>query len=246
MKLLDTTGGNTKLGKTNRTLLSDAVIRLLGHSNFRYAGLSMLPDDILCAGSKAAQCRKPCLESAGRGNMSNVRDGRARKRDFFYADLDAFLDQLRRELSNFDKLCKRTGAKAVVRLNVIQDVDWTALGIPQEFPDIQFIDYTKVPARLKPGYLPDNYKLIFSYSGVSTFAKQVDRALKTDAPIAVVFRGGLPQTFLGRDVIDGDRSDLLNAYADGMVVGLRAKGRALGDTSGFVVDNPELIAVSAA
>jgi hypothetical protein len=244
-KLLDTNGGNSKLEKTNRTVLTDAVVKVLGGDKFRYAGLSLFPDDVLCAGSKAAACQNPCLESSGRGNSPDVRDARKAKAAWFKSAPEAFLAQLRVELANFAKLCERQGLKPVVRLNVISDVDWTRYGIPQQFPQIQFIDYTKIPARLKPGYLPDNYRLIFSYSGVRTFAKSVAIALDTGAPVAVVFRGDvLPETFLGRDVIDGDRSDLLNAYADGMIVGLRAKGKAKKDTGGFVVD-PDVIAVAA-
>jgi hypothetical protein len=60
--------------------------------------------------------------------------------------------------------------------------------------------------------------------------------------MAVVFRGHLPTHFRGREVIDGDKSDLINLRSGHVVVGLLAKGKAKHDTSGFVVD-PDVIAV---
>lgn len=232
MQLLDTRGANPKLKKTAE----------LGNvfGAFRYAGLSLFPDVELCPGSKAAGCADTCLAEQGRGRFDNVREARQRKAAFFRDDRAAFLDQLHRELSNFEKLCEREERRGVVRLNVLSDVRWETLGIPQAHPALLFIDYTKRAARL--GKTPDNYRLIFSYSGRPQYRCQNDKALATGLPVAVVFRGGLPAKFLGRRVIDGDRSDYLNATeGTGCVVGLTAKGSARHDRGGFVIDNPDLI-----
>jgi hypothetical protein len=145
------------------------------------------------------------------------------------------LDQLRKELGNFDKLCKRQGVKAAVRLNVLSDIPWEKHGIPQEFPDIFFYDYTKNASRL--GKTPSNYELMFSYSNEPDYQKHVAKAWNTDAPISVVFRGGMPEHYKGRRVIDGDASDLVNVKAGKVVVGLVAKGKAKKDEGNFVVDN---------
>ena len=65
-------------------------------------------------------------------------------------------------------------------------------------------------------------------------------------PISVVFRGGLPSSFLGRPVIDGDKSDLINLEAENQIIGLKLKGsEAQHSKSRFIVDNPELIGVAA-
>jgi hypothetical protein len=45
----------------------------------------------------------------------------------------------------------------------------------------------------------------------------------------------LPPTFLGRPVIDADKHDMRFIDPDNVVAGLRAKGAAKHDTSGFVV-----------
>ena len=229
MKLLSTSASNTKIAKTQK---KEKV-------QTRVASLSMLPDDIICPASKAAGCRAGCLESAGMGAFSNVKAGRKAKTDWFHADQVGFLDQLRKELGNFDTLCKRKGFVGQVRLNTISDIAWESLGIPQLFPDLSFYDYTKRVQRI--GKTPTNYKLMFSYSGARTYQKQVAQ-LPDGYPMAVVFRHSLPTHFMGRVVIDGDKSDLDNLRGGHVVVGLLAKGKAKKDTSGFVVDS-NLIAV---
>jgi hypothetical protein len=67
--------------------------------------------------------------------------------------------------------------------------------------------------------------------------------------VAVVFdvkRGKpLPAAFMGASVIDGDMHDLrfLDGY-QGAVIGLRAKGPAKKDCSGFVVRSPLLVKIT--
>ena len=119
MGLLDTTGGNAKQKKSDKS-----------SPEYRLAFLSLMPDDILCPYRNVAACAKSCLESAGMGVFSNVKAGRQRKSDWWHSDRAGFLEQLRKELRNFDKLCKRRGVKAAVRLNVLSDIPWEKHGIP--------------------------------------------------------------------------------------------------------------------
>ena len=227
MKLLDTRGSNPKLKKTGAA------------APFRYAGLSLYPDPVLCPGSKAAGCMAECLAEQGRGRFASVRGGRQNKAEFFHGDRAGFVEQLSRELLNFQRTCDRSGERGAVRLNVLSDVAWERLGIPQAFPRLLFVDYTKQAARLQN--TPENYRLIFSYSGRPQYRNQNRRAFLTGAPVAVVFRGGFPRAFRGRPVIDGDRDDIANAFAGGQIVALTPKGSAARDRSGFVIDNPDLI-----
>jgi hypothetical protein len=54
--------------------------------------------------------------------------------------------------------------------------------------------------------------------------------------VAVVFAGKtLPDTYLGRNVINGDEHDARFLDPVGCIVGLKAKGKAKKDMSGFVV-----------
>jgi hypothetical protein len=231
MKLLSINASNTKIAKTQK---GEKIPT-------RLASLSLYPDDIICAGSKAAKCQDGCLVSAGRGRFDNVANARRAKTAYFHADQSGFIDQLKKELTNFDKLCKRQNVRGVVRLNTISDIAWENYEIPQSFPDLTFYDYSKRVKRI--GNTPSNYSLMFSYSGAPSYKKQVEQ-MPAGYPMAVVFRGELPTDFMGRKVIDGDISDLDNLRAGHVVVGLRAKGKAKKDTTGFVVDS-NLIAIGA-
>jgi len=231
MKLLSI-GGNSKIVKTNKAAAG----------RYLYAGLSLMPNDKVCAGAKAAGCMDTCLQSAGRGIFKNVQAARRSKTEWFETDKDGFLDQLRKDLHALERKAKREGLKPLVRLNVLSDIAWEAYNIPQSFPNIQFHDYTKRVGRIGSKFVPDNYHLTFSYSNKPTYAKQIETALNKNANIAVVFSGGLPSKFLGRKVIDGDLHDLRIEDDAGIIIGLRAKGKAKSQANDFVVPNPELIA----
>src|SRR5262249_25256337 len=138
------------------------------------------------------------------------------------------------------------GLTPVVRLNGTSDLPWHMLRlndgrtVMETFPDIQFYDYTKHPQRAAlgaKGGLPSNYAVTFSRSEEN--GADVDRVLAAGANTAVVFttRKGqaLPDTYRGVRVVDGDHDDLRFLDPHNVVVGLRAKGKARRDTSGFVV-----------
>ena len=62
-----------------------------------------------------------------------------------------------------------------------------------------------------------------------------DMAATNGANIAVVFRNDkFPSTFMGMPVVDGDADDLRFLDGRGVVVGLKAKGPAKKDFTGFV------------
>jgi hypothetical protein len=110
-------------------------------------------------------------------------------------------------------------------------------------PSIQFYDYTKVPARMRrylAGKLPANYSLTFSRSEKNE--AECLSVLAQGGNVAVVFatRKGepLPATWHGYRVIDGDLSDVRYLDPRNVVVGLRAKGSAKHDKTGFVVRIP--------
>tara|TARA_R100000734_G_C3294869_1_gene86167 strand:+ start:131 stop:463 length:333 start_codon:yes stop_codon:yes gene_type:complete len=109
------------------------------------------------------------------------------------------------------------------------------MNIFEIFPNVQFYDYTKIYKR-DVSNIP-NYHLTWSYSQANKdYAKEYKTALNNGMNIAVVFRDKLPAAFLGLPVIDGDKDDLRFLDSKGVVVGLKAKGDAKKDTSGFVID----------
>jgi hypothetical protein len=62
------------------------------------------------------------------------------------------------------------------------------------------------------------------------------KALKMGANVAAVFAGNLPQTYKGFQVVDGDKTDLEMLSYKNVILGLKAKGEAKNDTSGFVIN----------
>jgi len=232
MKLL-ARNGNTKVDKTMKAT-----------DNSVFAQLSLMPTNELCPASKAAGCFEACLKSAGLASVyTSVNKARQAKTDYWVNDRDGFIVQLKKELATLAKYCSKHNKQGIVRLNVLSDIAWEDYNIPQEFPTLQFYDYTKRANRLSKE-LPANYHLMFSYSARKQYAKQVDIAAPSNAPIAVVFSGKFPKTFLNRPVIDGDVSDWVNVNAGRVVVALKAKGQAKHDTTGFVVNSDDLIAMA--
>jgi hypothetical protein len=187
----------------------------------------------------SAGCLASCLYKAGRGAFSNVQRSRINKTLRFFDQPKEFKAQLVDEIKAFIASSQHTGLAACVRLNGTSDIPWELLGIPQLFPaDVPFYDYTKNPRRAiahAKRELPSNYHLTFSRSECNDAdALQV---LEAGGNVAVVFSGDLPSTWQGYPVIDGDLSDLRFLDPRGSVVGLRAKGPAKRDTSGFVVQS---------
>ena len=252
MKLLDTRATNTKVSKTQKGFNAfdkseQQVLADLFPEQFkaiRLASLSLYPNSRLCPGAKPAGCMDGCISNSGRALIfSSVNKSRKAKADFYERDTVLFIETLKRELGNFDKLCAKQGVQGVVRLNVFSDIQWEKHGIPQAFPNLFFYDYTKLAARL--GNTPSNYKLMFSYSGRAQYAKQVAIAFKTDVPVVVVFRGPMPDIFLGRPVVNGDASDLDNVFAGRVVIGLKEKRTLVQADNGFVVDTNEIVRMAA-
>ena len=88
-----------------------------------------------------------------------------------------------------------------------------------------------------------NYTLTFSKSE-SNYSQTVEAA-NLGINTAVVFSNNLPSTYLGRKVVDGDKSDLEMLNFKNVILGLKAKGEAKKDSTGFVVDSKVAILESA-
>ena len=191
----------------------------------------------MCAMAELANCHEGCLNTAGRGKMNTVQKARLRKTMFWQEDPEGFLALLRKEVARVVRKAKREDKIPMIRLNGTSDVLWErkAPALFDEFGDVQFYDYTKIPTRRD---VPSNYHLTFSYSGASERYRAFYRpALDNGMNVAVVFRKpDFPKTFLGLPVVNGDESDIRPFDPKGVIVGLKAKGKAKKDRSGFVVD----------
>ena len=152
-------------------------------------------------------------------------------------DRTGFLNQLFKELKNFEVWCSKNGYIPVCRLNTTSDVSWEIFEIFEKFPNINFYDYTKIQKRalkFARGEYPPNYHLTYSLNE-DNYDKAM-QVLNEGGNIAVVFRKDLPDTFAGRKVVNGDLHDLRYLDPKNVVVGLKAKGKAKTDYSGFVMN----------
>jgi hypothetical protein len=188
-----------------------------------------------------AGCKTACLNTAGRGGMFKkgettniIQQARIRKTKFFFEDRENFLATLKDDIRKAIKQAEKKGLIPVFRLNGTSDIAWEKYGVIQEFPNVQFYDYTKILGRKVNGLA--NYQLTFSAADGNDL--DVRRAIKEGYNVATVFgikkSQPMPETYEGMPVFNGDDSDLRFLDPKGVVVGLYAKGKAKKDTSGFV------------
>ena len=185
---------------------------------------------------RTAGCTKSCLYSAGRGKFSNVQKARINRTKLFFENRELFLNMLRLDIRLLEIQAKEMGMLPAVRLNGTSDIDWTRFGLMEEFPNVRYYDYTKVLNRLKK--LPPNYYVTFSRAESNDIDSLT--AIKMGHNVSVVFNLGkndpMPDTWNGAPVYDGDDTDA--RFLDpqgGYIIGLRAKGDAKKDKSGFTV-----------
>ena len=194
----------------------------------------------ICPYQDIAKCKNACLNTAGLGGVyPSIQKARQRKTDLFLNDRDEFMRQLVHDIHKFIRACDRKDKLPAIRLNGTSDIQWEKIDIDGQnifemFPQIQFYDYTKIPTR-KVAHIP-NYHLTWSYSEASPTYSELIKKIKYN--IAVVFRDkDLPTMFKGFKVIDGDTHDMRFLDEPNVIVGLKAKGKAKKDTSGFVINN---------
>jgi len=206
------------------------------------AVLHLAPFDLsgyqTCPMAEHAGCVAGCLNKAGRGGIIKkgestnvIQLARINRTVRFFEEREQFMIDLHRDIEKAIKLANSMGTRLAIRLNGTSDIGWEKIrhlghrNIMEAFPGIQFYDYTKIEG----SSTPDNYHLTLS-RGKHT------QTVKHQFNMAVVFRDHLPAYWQGRPVIDGDNSDLRFLDPDGVIVGLKAKGPAKKDYSGFVVE----------
>lgn len=218
----------TKMVKSNGQGYLPVILHL---QPYKFMGKNLCP--------KAGGCATVCLQYTGRMRMSPAIKARARRTALFWEDRKTFLAQLKEEIAAHVFRSERKGLVPCVRLNGTSDVQWEKIApsLFTDFPAVQFWDYTKISQRMDKA-LPENYHLTFSQA-----ENNRDEALahiRAGRSVALVFRVkrgmALPESYEGRPVIDGDEHDLRFIDQRGVVVGLRSKGRAYYDQTGFVVD----------
>ena len=258
--MLTPDGYNPKLKKGRARGYSSAVLhfapaRLSGKEVCFYRSAGCTASCLNTAGHGGIQ-----LDEFGLNEIQRARI--ARTNMLFDARYQFFL-QLVAAIEAHCRRAARRGLIPVVRLNGTSDLPWERMpfidhngfewaSVFARFPDVQFYDYTKNPGRAITsalGSMPANYVVTFSRS--ETNDRACNDVLSYGGNIAVVFnicsckrpcKHEIPDIgleYFGRRVISGDHDDLRFLDPAGVVVGLKAKGRAKADATGFVVDTRE-------
>lgn len=244
----------------HRLLTIDSNPKLTKSAEYGYmtVGLMLSPHKAsganLCSWA-TAPCIAACLNTAGHGKFTTTHVGRIRKSKQFRSHRQWFMTKLVKEIRAAQRKAKRLGLTLTVRLNVVSDIPWENVRFDHEgqsvtifdvFPDVQFYDYTKGAIRFTRA-LPANYDLTMSDGGPDN-ERAVELAQAHGARVARVFRNAsapmtearrwaLPQLDDdGTAIVDGDKHDLRFLDPAGVIVGLKAKGFARTDESGFVRD----------
>ena len=221
------TKGNSKLKKGEKLGWESWGLSLLPHS--MVDGLNLCP-------RSAKACRDSCIVSVGFGSMPNVENARRVRTELWRDDPSLFLVNLSDDLARLQEKASK-GKKISVRLNVFSDVKWEDYLDLTEFPDVQFMDYTKF--RPWERNVPDNYDLTYSYrnTGTEKDRKETLDIIGNGHRLSVVMGAELYDDVVSRgfanifgvdcEAFDGDAHDLRFLEGPG-VVALKAKGKAIG------------------
>jgi hypothetical protein len=190
-----------------------------------------------------AGCKSACLNTAGRGGMfrkgettNAIQKARIRKTQYFYSARQDFMLDLKRDIEKGIKMASKLDLTPVFRLNGTSDLSWEKYDmIPGQnvfecFPQVQFYDYTKVLGRKTAGI--ENYHLTFSKADGND--SDVAEALMQGMSVVAVY-DAIPE-----GVPSADETDLRFLDPKGVMLGLKAKGRAKKDTTGFVIRLKEI------
>jgi hypothetical protein len=200
----------------------------------------------------AGTCKEACLNTSGRGAFNSVQAARVKKTKAFFADREAFMEALYEDCKSLVRKAKRAGMLPCIRLNGTSDLAFHRLIVPSKgktlmdlFPTVPFYDYTKSVKKALDnarGLHAANYYVTFSRDSAAN-ESECEQVLRAGGNVSAVFRDTLPAVWKHRPVLNGDVTDLrfldrrAKAGRSGYVVGLKAKGKAKRDTSGFVVDS---------
>lgn len=207
----------------------------------------------LC-GSSTPGCRLHCLgTTSGMLAWESSQEAEQRRTDYFFLDRQGFLETAIKEIAKHISYCGKHNLKPVVRFNGSSDFPWEQYRsiLMDVFVDTIFYDYSKILSRVRKSLTgpswPKNYFLVYSLSEKPQSPAEAQEALSLGGCVAVVFGPNqpgkmpksytIPTTFMGVDVVDGDKSDLVFLQPPSTILGLKAKGSARRDTSGFVIRN---------
>lgn len=198
----------------------------------------------LC-GMASKGCTKACLYTAGMGVYANVQKSRLNRTHYYLQDRFSFLLQTAMEIIHSAKSLDKKNQPLAVRLNGTSDiplVEQLIASYGNQIPqNVVFYDYTKYPMKAGEYTLKSGHRYMVAFSlaedNLDSFKWLVENKLSVGAAVFNVKKDAdLPTEWLGMPVVDGDsRDDLMLDVPKGTILGLRAKGKAKKDMSGFVI-----------
>ena len=224
--------GNTN-AKTAKNLRESLILYLAPLSQ-NSKGVNLCP-------KASAGCAAACLFTAGRGAFNSVQTARMKRTELFLNYRGAFIHNL---IIQMNKKALKTSGELAVRLNGTSDVKLVRMIEQTGFSlasNIVFYDYTKILQKSGTWFLNQGNKYVVTFSRSEENEAEAVFHLERGGLVAVVFEQ-LPKFWRGFPVVDGDeRDDLMLDLAPGTVLGLKAKGKAKKDSSGFVVTIDQLL-----
>ena len=224
--------------KTAKNEIKTFILYLAPHTQ-NSTGVNLCP--------KASKgCALACLYNAGRGAFTSVQNARINKTNFYISDKALFIKKLAGEIIKETAKAKKKGEQIAFRLNGTSDQDfvyllkkYAGLNIEDLAPVALFYDYSKILGKIKKYINAPNYVLTFSRAEDNE--AEALEALSLGANVSAVFSDQLPTHYKGFKVVDGDASDLVMLNNSGVILGLKAKGKAARlDASGFVINSNKL------
>ena len=207
----------------------------------------------VCAQSSAG-CRMACLHTAGNPLFKKGKfKARLAKTQAYFKQRKAFVALIAFEIEALEIKAKRLGMQCAVRLNATSDIAWERVAVNvngkdykslmEAFKGVEFYDYTKITKRAVAfatggAAWPKNYHITFSKAEDND--SSVELVLLAGGNVAAVF-DKVPRFYKGYTVEDGDLHDFRPLDTKGCIVGLKAKGDAKTDTSGFVIRTKESV-----
>jgi hypothetical protein len=198
----------------------------------------------------SAGCSVECLNLAGNPMyFAGKTKARIAKTIMYFENRDLFMAIMAKEVLAARTKAAKLGMYLAFRPNATSDIKWerskvkhvglwltAAEMIHSIAPEATIYDYTKEAGRKVPGY----YSLTFSLSEDNDVLAAGELARGRNVAVVFDTKRGQPlpthYTINGvtAPVLDGDVTDYRPADLQGHIVGLRAKGKAIGSTSGFV------------
>jgi len=215
-------GGVATSSKIKKGLKYDEMTYIIYLAPAKMSGFEVCP-------MRTAECTAACLNESGHNKIdiheNKINKSRITKTKLFFEQRNFFMHWLVDEIASAAKKAQREGMTFSVRLNGTSDLSpeifkLNGKNILEIFPSVQFYDYTKVFNRIRLTSKYPNYDLTFSYSGENM--TETIAALDSGVRAAIVFEE-VPESYLGRTVIDGDEYDMRYVDNSDVIVGLKYK-----------------------